>query len=256
MRWDGPDLGGFWGMASPMDYRPPSPDTRPVYVWRQTTGPGTLKGHVRFRGLPAGGANVRVGGHATLADANGDFTIVVDEGPYVVSAGWHVDGIGWVEARQEVTIRFDQTTEETIDLQPPPDVKRRVTVEAQGWLRDAEIFGGDEVEAVGFLRTVDVHPWHTHEEFAWSEGAGGEVFVETRVFVDLNFDKSVTVRLEGSFWEGTAEERGDLEMTQTWVWTISPDQQQIQHVLLWNEDEDEPGDNFDVTVVLTNARQP
>lgn len=256
MRWDGPDRGGFWGVTVPMDYRPRRPELVPTYVWRQTAGPGTLAGLVTFRGNPAPGADVKVGGKSLNANGAGRFSVELFEGPYVVEAGMHVDGVGYVEAKVPVTVEFNSTVEATVALKDPPDVYRRVVLRGTGKIRDAEDFADDEVEDVGINMTFDVQPFRSHGEQTWSQGVGDEVLVDLTVRVDLEFDKSVTVRVNGKFYESDDEERTDLEMEQNWEWNVAPGQQRVESIHLWNKDEDEPGDNFDVALMITNDRQP
>ncbi|TBW32783.1 hypothetical protein E0E54_18335 [Azotobacter chroococcum] len=256
MRWDGPDRGGFWGVTVPMDYRPRRPELVPTYVWRQTAGPGTLSGLITYQGNPAPGADVKVGGKTLNADGAGRFTIQLFEGPYVVEAGLHVDGVGYVEAKVPVTVEFNKTVDATIALKDPPDVYRRVVIRGSGKIRDAEDFDDDEVEDVGVNLTFDVQPFRSHGEQLWSQGVGDEVLVDLMVTVDLEFDRSVTVRVKGKFYESDDEERTDLEMEQNWEWNVAPGQQRVESIHLWNKDEDEPGDNFDVALVMTNDRQP
>ena len=116
-----------------------------------------------------------------------------------------------VSAIRTLTVNANQVNTATLALTttppPPPTTSRpfrRVTIQGQVYIKDHENFGDNETQTHSLSGSVVLDPVgkRTHT-FSFSHCTGGEVRVETTVFVSLNpTDNSVATEVHSKLFEG------------------------------------------------------
>lgn len=257
MFYDAPGpVTGMWGYMVPANYRAGRMEQVPVTTWKPTTGPGKVTGLVRQGGAPASNSEVNVGGTVAFTGDDGRFTLEVLEGRYSVHVRRQVP-YGVSEGRSEVTVKFHETTDITVDLADPPEVYRELVLDGTADGNDDEgLLEDDENMHEGVhLGPYPLGPYGTHAEFGWSKSWGGEVRAEFDFKTDWQHDNAVTVHVNGRLYEGASETTNDLDGTTTKDWRIGAGETQVQELYVHNDDEDE---NTWCRLVLhiTNRRAP
>jgi hypothetical protein len=260
MLWDKPEQGGrgLWGYTEPLVHYPARVERVPITKWRQTTGPGTLKGTIRFRGQPVPGANLNVGGTMTTASGDGQFSMTLLEGFYILKASAFMDpSIGLTSTTVRVEVKLNETTTVDVNLQPPPDQYRLVEIDAFIEFRDDEDTPFPDEHALDSkIWRLPVQPWDTEETIFYTKGWGGECRIEAKITAKLNFDRSVDVTLSGDLFEGTSESTNDRDGSGSATWRIPKDAVGEQRDLkISNTEEDEADTYAWFKLKITNRTQ-
>lgn len=214
--WDGPlvdgvSTGGLYGFAEPLHYRESRIEPVRIHRWHQVTRYGAVHGRVTFQGNPVGGVLVQLyDGMSAFSRADGTYRMDhVPYGSYQLKAGRDLSGV-YVSAEVPFELGVDDLGLD-VSLGGPPQQFRRVVVTGSAHIVDFEDFGSDEIQDWPFGRDFHVGPFHTHEDFTFVHGMGGEVRVEIRVVVDWRLDNGVNIHWEHRFFEGTSEDTDDLD---------------------------------------------
>jgi len=214
--WDGPlgdgvNAGGLYGFAEPLHYRESRIEPVTIHRWHQVTKYGAVHGRVTFQGDPVGGVLVQLfDGMSAFTRADGTYRMDhVPYGKYQLKAGRDLLGV-YVSADVPFDLAVDDLALD-VSLAGPPAQFRRLVVTGTAHIVDFETFGHDEIQDWPFGRDFHVGPFHTHEDFTFVHGMGGEVRIEIRVVVDWRLDNGVTIHWEHRFFEGTSEDTDDLD---------------------------------------------
>jgi len=245
--WDPPDKGGPYGYLETLVYRPPRYELVTVHRWKHVQFTGTLKGLVRFNGQPVEGAQVQIyDGKFAATGSNGRFVLkTVPVGDYILQVAKFQDGL-YLTASIPVTVKKDEDTAVTLDMKPPEDLYRAVTVE--GWMLTVD----DEWNAAAnpysykdFYAVMRVNPFDTHDEVTFSDVCDGDVRSEFHVEADWNLDKSVTLAFTARIFESADPADGiDSEITRSM--TVSPGGTgHWEGMKVYNDDDDSLGITFD-----------
>jgi hypothetical protein len=258
MFWDKPQESGrsLWGYFEPLHHFSAHVEVVPITKWRKTSGFGTLKGIVRFEGTVAPGAHLNAGGTMTHASPAGEFSMQVLDGQYDLRANATISEVGHVSANVPVVVKPGETTFVEVNLQRPPDQYRKVTIVATINFRDDEDFPfPDETDTDGDIWEFDLGPWQLARTQPYVRGWGGECRVEAKITVELNFDRSVTVKIDAQLFEGTTENTDERDGMGEKTWPKVPKDQTIplEPFRITHENEDDTYAEFHLTV--TNKAQ-
>lgn len=245
--WDTPAQGGPYGYFEPLVYRPPRYELVTVHRWKKITFTGTLKGIVRFGGKPVKGAQVQVyDGMFAPTGTDGHFVLKkVPVAHYKLEAYKIQDGL-YLSESVDVEVKKDQDTDVTVDLKPPDDMYRAVTIDGSMYTVDDEWMAAANPHSWKVLHAVlRVGPSDTHDEITFSDVCDGDVRSEFHVEADWNLDKSVVITFTGRIYE-TADPSAGIDSETTKSFTVAPGG--IGHwegMKLFNDDDDSVEIEFD-----------
>jgi hypothetical protein len=261
MLWDKPEQGGrgLWGYSEPLRHYSGRVELVPVTKWRKSRGLGTLKGIVCYQDTLVPGATLNVGGNEAITGRDGQFSMTVLEGTYVLKASAKIDSIGWVSTTMSVDVKLNETTMVEVKLEPPPDQYRLVKINAFISFSDYESVGKNERDEDSKIWELDVNPWKTYNSQYYERGWGGECRVEATISAKLNFDRSVTVTLSADLFEGTSEDTNERGGRKSHTWPPIPKGQTIGSekavFMITNEEDDEPHTYAHFQLTITNTTQ-
>jgi hypothetical protein len=256
-RMEGDQLMGLYGATEKVVYRPARLEWRQVSRWKKVEHNGRLTGHVVRRGGAQAGAFVTAGGQEALTDAQGAFALTVRAGRYSVESRIFADNFMW-EGNAPVDVPAGGTADVLVVLKEPSDWFREVIISGTMNLKDEENFGDDEFATrTRLFRLFRIGAFYTHEEDGWTEKMGGEVRAELSIKLDWQMiDSSVNVACTLKLFEGTSEETGDLDGEGFQIFNIKKDViDQECRMFVRNDDEDDD-DHVDLTLKISNRRQP
>lgn len=188
---------GLYGYSEPVAYRPGEYETRKIAKLVPVTGTARARGRVLLDGRPVEGARVKIACQESITrDAYFDFA--VPDGRYLCTATYYdVTGTKWVwEGQKDVTFPAGSTQEFDIELQPPPEQHRLVTVVGTVVVTDQHDIGKNDIGHFPIRLTARLMRDKTHQEFEDQWFAVGEVGFSLTGSVDWNPDFSVTAKLQ------------------------------------------------------------
>lgn len=257
--WDSPAVIGLYGFAAPLIFRPARLEEIIINRWRKVPTKGRLNGRVWYNGTLVASALVQVyDGKTDYTDSSGFYEIAgVPFGHYTVKVlKDNIQGQGFT-ASSMIEIDLTQPVQ-TIDitLLPPNDIYRRIIVKCWIDTIDDESWSSNEYSNTFYIQEVFVQPWHTHEEVYFEQKMGGEIRIELRFSIDLNFDRSVSVNINAKMYEGSTESTNDLddEENSTGI-LVNKDSTTVGEMHLYN-DEFDGGDTSHILFDITNLVQP
>jgi hypothetical protein len=253
--WDAPPF-GVYGYNEPLVYR--TGRYHLVYRWLPTVGTGTVRGRVFSESAPVNHATVTLIGPDLVQQttASGEFEfLAVPAGRYEVEATKWIDSVLHSD-RKPVTVAADQITTVDLNLQPPPNWFRLVTIDGWMFILDDEWEQDDETGTFDFYRTARLDPSHLSADIHIEECVGDEVRVEIDFELFLLSDRtSVYADVTAKLYEGTSCDTDELEDTETTAFAVPEDQSRTESIHLYN-DELGGGDYADIEFIITNGRQP
>jgi hypothetical protein len=212
--WDGPAKGGLYGFAEPALYREPRVESYTVSRWKKVLSRGKLHGRVFASGAPVAGAMVQAYESKTTF-TGGDGSYVLNDvplGAYALKGSKVIDGF-LNSAQVNINLQVaDLLTD--IHLQQPPDRFRIAQIFIDFFGRDYETFGDDELLDPGpEYFELELGPDKLintkHRTYKW----GGEMRLEYVITVRLLVNNTIDCQLQGTLFEGTSEDTGDLDGT-------------------------------------------
>ncbi len=245
--WDGPTaatdrIHGLYGTTQRMVFRDGLVEEREIGTWVVREKVGKLKVTVLRGGSQVPGADVKVGGHVPVTNAQGFVIVELPEGSYEVEAGVMIGNL-FFEGKGAAQVKDRDTVEIRVDLNDPPEFKRIVVIGGHVRIKDEETFGKDEIFDAAFSPTpgaIRLDPAHRRETATYVKKFGGEIRVEATYDLTWNADLSVTVACRVKLYEGTSEDTDDLDGEGGDITSVFKDQQNVAlNVRVSNTDEDD-----------------
>ena len=181
-----------------------------VHAWKKVVYTGTLKGLVRFKGQSVEGAQAQV-----YDGKRGNWRqwAIRAEGShgwgYILEVSKFLEGL-YLTASVPVTVQKDEDTDVTVDLQPPDDLFRAVTIDGEmltlddEWTQDAKQILANPHSYKSLFAVLRVGPFDTHDETTFSDVVDGDVRSEFHGEADWHLDKSVTLSFTARIFESAA----------------------------------------------------
>jgi hypothetical protein len=253
--WDSPAQGGVYGYSEPMVYRAGNYVQR--YTWQPSAGVGGVTGTVRYLGQPVANASVSIEGLGLelFTNSNGVFRDdLVPAGRYGIVASAFIDG-RFISTRSEVVVNPGVLTTIDLNLQPPPDYYRQVTVQGKMYVVDNEYFG-DEEDDKDIFESRGLSPFNRRDQIVVPPFCvGAEVRVELTIDLRLESDNTTVVATgEAKLFEGTDCDTDDLDDRESFGVTVAAGTGQSVHLHLKNT-EFQGGDTADIDFQVVNSRQ-
>jgi hypothetical protein len=243
--WDSPEKGGPYGYVEPLEYRPPRYELVTVHRWKKALYTGTLTGLVRFKGKPVAGAQAMLYDQKfapTGADGRFELTDVF-AGNYILSVSKSLEGM-YLSASVPVTVKKDEETDVTVDLQPPDDLYRAVTIDGEmltlddEYTLDAKQILANPHSYKSLFAVLRVGPFDTHDETTFSDVVDGDVRSEFHIEADWHLDKSVTLNFTLRIFE-TADPADGIDGEVSASFTVSAGGTGVwEGMKVYNDDED------------------
>jgi hypothetical protein len=247
-----------------------SGELRRRYELMPEEGIGSIRGVVRLDGAPVDGARVTISTDPLQEEDSDDdgaffFEQVPAGGNTVVTACKPVQPEGsrlelLYCGETELRVRDGLEHQIFVDLEPPPENRRFLSVDAVGTLEDDEAWDADETEDWDFFGGLSVWPDALEARHTWrSPCTGDEVRATLEVTATLNPTDEVTVNVVATarLYEGTTcgtNEREEIEWYQV---MLGPDEHVDHDFSLENEpDISGDGDKLDLHVTFWNEQQP
>jgi hypothetical protein len=211
MFWDSPASGNqgqfrsVYGHVEEVFYRPGTFAQVPIFRWKLVQTKGTLTGTVTAN-AEVTGANVSIGNGFQDVVVAGDGRFEFDNvpsGDYQVTAFLSIGGYP-NSATANVHIDAGKTTDVPIQLQPPPEIYRSVTI----WVEKQTDWSSAIAHSPSYFaetKTAQVWPFHSHAHLDFDGPLNFTPRAHIGFDIDLNADLSITVSWSASEFDDETE---------------------------------------------------